>query len=51
MSFLEIVAVLIIRIALRGDLNGRYIGLPPSIGVALGGLAVSVVLTALGMSR
>lgn len=48
MTLFEIVAVLITLTAVLGYLNERFIGLPTSIGVTLGGLAVSLALIALG---
>ena len=48
MSPIEIVATLVTLTALAGYLNERFIRLPPTIGVTLGGLLVSLVLVALG---
>ena len=47
MTLFEVLAVLITLTALIGFVNERYIGLPPTIGVLLGGLLVSLALVAL----
>ena len=48
MTLFEVIAVLITLTAVLGYLNERFIGLPTTIGVTLGGLLVSLVLIALG---
>jgi monovalent cation:H+ antiporter, CPA1 family len=47
MTLFEVLAVLITLTALIGFVNERYIGLPPTIGVLLGGLLVSLALVGL----
>lgn len=53
MTLFEVLAILITLTALIGFVNERYIGLPPTIGVLLGGLLVSlaiVLLVKLGLT-
>lgn len=47
MTLFEIFAVLITLTAVLGYLNERFIGLPTTIGVTLGGLGISLVLIGL----
>lgn len=48
MTLFEVIAVLITLTAVLGYVNERFIGLPTTIGVTLGGLVLSLVLIVLG---
>ena len=48
MTYLDILALLVTLTALVGYLNERYVRLPPTTGITLGGMLLSVALIGLG---